>query len=91
MKAGKTAGVVLLILLFCLGFLVAPVCADDLSTTQPTTVTCYLGDPSENELVGTIDIAYPAMATSTCNTVFIDCKGRCTGCFIDRDAGEVCR
>ena len=54
------------------------------------TVTCYVGDPSDYEEVGEIEVFNTAKATSTCNTVYNDCKGQCTGCYLSDEAGEIC-
>ena len=57
---------------------------------ESITVSCYVGDPSDYEEVGEIEVFNTAKATSTCNTVYNDCKGQCTGCYLSDDAGEIC-
>ncbi len=53
-------------------------------------VYCYIGDPGDNEYLGTVDIFNPLQATSTCNMVYNDCKMNCTGCYTDQDARQIC-
>ena len=57
---------------------------------ESITVSCYVGDPSDNEEVGEIEVFNTAKATSTCNTIFNDCKGQCTGCYLSDESGEIC-
>ena len=56
---------------------------------ESITVSCYVGDPSDNEEVGEIEVFNTAKATSTCNTIFNDCKGQCTGCYLSDESGEI--
>ena len=57
---------------------------------ESITVSCYVGDPSDNEEVGEIEVFNTAKATSTCNKKFNDCKGQCTGCYLSDESGEIC-
>jgi hypothetical protein len=57
---------------------------------ESITVTCYVGDPSDYEEVGEIEVFNTAKATSTCNKIFNDCKGQCTGCYLSDETGEIC-
>jgi len=57
---------------------------------ESITVSCYVGDPSDNEEVGEIEVFNTAKATSTCNKIYNDCKGQCTGCYLSDEAGELC-
>jgi hypothetical protein len=57
---------------------------------ESITVTCYVGNPSDYEEVGEIEVFNTAKATSTCNSTFNDCKGQCTGCYLSDEAGEIC-
>ena len=57
---------------------------------ESITVSCYAGDPSESEEVGEVEVFNTAKATSTCNSVYNDCKGKCTGCYLSDESGEIC-
>jgi hypothetical protein len=57
---------------------------------ESITVSCYVGDLSDNEEVGNIEVFKISTATSACNNVFNDCKGQCTGCYLSDESGEIC-
>ena len=57
---------------------------------ESITVFCYVGDISDNEEVGEIEVFDTAKATITCNNVYNDCKWQCTGCYLSEESGEIC-
>jgi hypothetical protein len=74
-----------------LGFaLMAMLPAMSAAANRDFEVRCYVGNPSNNEYVGTIDIFDVSMAGVSCNNVFNACEGNCTGCYADPNDREVC-
>jgi hypothetical protein len=58
---------------------------------QTLTVTCYLGNPNDNQNLGSITVNSPASAGPTCNSFNYACQGRCFGCYADFDmSDDVC-
>ena len=60
-------------------------------TTMPDqnlTVSCYLGNPNDNQSLGSITVNSPSMAGPTCNSLNYICQGRCFGCYSDFDLSE---
>ena len=55
---------------------------------QNLSVTCYLGNPNDNQSLGGITVNSPAMAGPTCNSLNYACQGRCFGCYADFDLSE---
>ena len=51
-------------------------------------VTCYLGNPNNNQSLGSITVYSPAEAGINCNSLNYACKGRCFGCFSDFDLSQ---
>ena len=51
-------------------------------------VTCYLGNPNDNQSLGSITVNGPAMAGPSCNSLNYICQGRCFGCYSDFDLSE---
>jgi len=51
-------------------------------------VTCYLGNPLNNETLGSITVNGASNAGPTCNSLFFACKGSCFGCYADFDLSE---
>jgi hypothetical protein len=55
---------------------------------QTLTITCYLGNPNDNQSLGSITVNSPAAAGPTCNSLNYACQGRCFGCYADFDMAE---
>jgi len=55
---------------------------------QNLSVTCYLGNPNDNQSLGGITVNGPAMAGPSCNSLNYSCQGRCFGCYSDFDLSE---
>lgn len=55
---------------------------------QNLSVTCYLGNPNDNQSLGSITVNGPAVAGPTCNSLNYVCQGRCFGCYADFDMSE---
>lgn len=51
-------------------------------------VTCYLGNPLNNDTLGSIMVTSAAAAGPSCNAIYFTCKGRCFGCYADFDLSE---
>jgi hypothetical protein len=49
-------------------------------------VSCYIGDRN----IGTLELYDPTYSAITCNKVFHDCEGNCTGCYMNIDNKQVC-
>jgi hypothetical protein len=50
--------------------------------------TCYLGNPNDNQRLGSITVYNAAEAGINCNSLNYSCKGRCFGCFSDFDLSQ---
>ena len=57
-------------------------------SNQSISVTCYLGNPNDNQSLGSITVNGPAAAGATCNSFNYSCQGRCFGCYSDFDMSE---
>ncbi|HET6513900.1 MAG TPA: hypothetical protein VFG09_01980 [Thermodesulfovibrionales bacterium] len=57
---------------------------------ESISVSCYVGDPDDNHQVGDVEVFTGSVAAGTCNTVYDDCKGNCTGCYISEDGSQIC-
>jgi len=55
---------------------------------QTVSVTCYLGNPNDREVLGSIAVSNPLDAGPTCNSLNFSCRGRCFGCYSDFDLSE---
>lgn len=55
---------------------------------QTLTVTCYLGNPNDNQSMGNIIVNSPTAAGAACNSLNYICQGRCFGCYADFDLSE---
>ncbi len=51
-------------------------------------VTCYLGNPNDQQTLGSITVNSAESAGPTCNSLYYTCRGRCFGCFADFDLSE---
>ena len=60
------------------------------TTAQNVQAYCYVGDPTDNEYIGTVDFVKPSQAASACDALYFDCEGHCTGCFKNDDSEELC-
>jgi hypothetical protein len=54
---------------------------------QTVSVTCYLGNPNDNNSLGSIATVASA-AGAGCNSINFSCQGRCFGCYADFDLSE---
>jgi hypothetical protein len=61
-----------------------------LHAARDVSVSCYEGNPEDNEYLGTVDVFDVRAAANACNSMYVDCEGRCTGCYDDEDSREVC-
>lgn len=52
------------------------------------TVSCYIGNPSDNVQIDNIEVFDVSDATKKCNDIFEDCTGKCIGCYIDSESSE---
>jgi len=55
---------------------------------QTVSVTCYLGNPNDREVLGSIAVSNPLDAGPSCNSLNFSCRGRCFGCYSDFDLSE---
>jgi len=55
---------------------------------QTVSVTCYLGNPNDREVLGSITVSNPLEAGPSCNSLNYSCRGRCFGCYSDFDLSE---
>ncbi len=54
------------------------------------TVSCYLGNPDNNQLLGYIEVFSISMSATRCNMMYYDCNGNCTACYIDENGSQIC-
>jgi len=68
-----------------------------LSTAEPSmvpvadrtfSITCYLGNPNDRQILGDLTVTGAETAGPACNSLFYPCKGRCYGCFSDFDYSQ---
>ncbi len=52
--------------------------------------TCYIKVDDDYMPVGDVDIFDAARAAVTCNSLYMDCKGQCIGCYLDENDDEYC-
>ena len=82
----------LIMLLITLIFLTMQIIsAKDSAGKEDIQVSCYIGDPDNNQYIGTVDIFDPTKASQYCNMLYSDCDMKCTGCYIDEESNEICR
>lgn len=55
---------------------------------QTVSVTCYLGNPNERQVLGSITVSNPLEAGPNCNSLNYSCRGHCFGCYSDFDLSE---
>jgi len=53
-------------------------------------VECYIRDDNDYMPVGNVDVFDASKAAATCNSLYMDCKGRCIGCYLDENGDEYC-
>jgi len=51
-------------------------------------VSCYKGNPGEWSFIGNITAPTPEIASQSCNSLYAECQGECSGCFPDSDITE---
>jgi hypothetical protein len=73
-------------IVFCLllGRAISARCAES------TAVSCYVGNPDNNQLVGNIDVFNISSAVSRCNMMYMDCSENCTACYIAENGSQIC-
>jgi hypothetical protein len=59
-------------------------------TKDQITVSCYLGDPSDNRWVGEVKVFDVNKGRGNCNMLYDRCDGGCTPCYRDEDGREIC-
>jgi hypothetical protein len=57
---------------------------------EDVSVFCYVGNPDDNDYLGTVDVFDTRAAAADCNMIYNDCYNNCTGCFADEDSRDVC-
>jgi hypothetical protein len=82
----KSKKLIFLLVFFCLvfGFVVS------VHGKESKPVSCYVGDPADNQYLGDVESFNVSNAASLCNSVYYDCDGKCTGCYINDDSLQVC-
>lgn len=59
--------------------------------SQTIDVTCYLGNPTDRNTLGSITVYSVPEAGTRCNELYYPCRGACFGCFSDFDlSGSIC-
>jgi hypothetical protein len=64
---------------------IAPAYAD-----ESIYVDCYIKSDDDYILVGNVDVFDASQAAATCNTLYIDCKRQCIGCYLDDNDDQYC-
>ena len=59
-----------------------------LTSGETISVTCYLGNPNNQQSLGGVVVHSPEAAGPTCNSFNLVCQGRCYGCYADFDLSE---
>ena len=54
------------------------------------TVSCYLGDPSDNRLVDEVEVFDVNKGRGNYNMLYSRCEGNCTPCYRDEDGRQIC-
>jgi hypothetical protein len=67
-----------------------PMVAIVLYAADSVPVSCYVGDPDDDEYMGDIEAFNTSGAPALCNNFFSECQGNCTGCYIDEESEEFC-
>jgi hypothetical protein len=80
----KISATILILCCILLGFTVSA------QGKESIPVSCYVGDPANNQEVGDLETFNVANAARLCNTVYYDCDGRCTACYINEEEMTVC-
>ncbi|HJV36252.1 hypothetical protein [Geomonas sp.] len=58
---------------------------------QQFTVECYLGNPDQKQMLGSLMANSAHDAGPACNGMFLACNGACYGCFTDFDySDDIC-
>ena len=53
-------------------------------------VECYIKGDNDYMPVGNVDVFEATKAAATCNSLYMDCKGQCIGCYLDENDDEYC-
>jgi len=53
-------------------------------------VECYLKVDDDYVSMSNVDVYDASAGARTCNSVYMDCKGQCIGCYIDENGDESC-
>jgi tRNA/tmRNA/rRNA uracil-C5-methylase (TrmA/RlmC/RlmD family) len=53
-------------------------------------VECYIKVNDDYVSVSNVDVFDASKAAATCNSIFMDCKGQCIGCYLDENGDEYC-
>jgi hypothetical protein len=53
-------------------------------------VQCFIRDGDDYVPLSNVDVYDASKAALTCNAVYMDCKGQCIGCYLDRNNDEYC-
>jgi hypothetical protein len=78
----KLFGIVIFSLILLMGSVATTIAAESIA------ISCYIG----NRYVGSAVVYDVINATNACNNLYVDCRGKCSGCFqdLDYDVAEVC-
>ncbi|HXX56370.1 MAG TPA: hypothetical protein VEI96_00050 [Thermodesulfovibrionales bacterium] len=55
-----------------------------------TAVSCYVGNPDNNQLIGDVEVFNISSAVARCNMMYMDCNGNCTACYISENGSQSC-
>jgi hypothetical protein len=56
--------------------------------SEAITISCYMGNPENDNYIGDLTVPDPENAGQSCNALYSDCQGECSGCFADSDITE---
>ncbi|HAM50986.1 MAG TPA: hypothetical protein DCP92_09975 [Nitrospiraceae bacterium] len=57
---------------------------------EGTPLSCYVGNPDDDQYLGDVEVFTLAGAASICNRTYSDCNGNCTACYIAEDGSQIC-
>jgi len=59
-------------------------------SSEDINVNCYLKGDDDYVYIGNLDIFDVSRAAYSCNDTYMDCQGKCIGCYIGDDGQEYC-
>lgn len=87
-KRGAAVKAAVLVVTFLAAAAIPMKTAYTYSYGEVVTISCYKGNPADGNYVGDLTVPNPENAGQSCNSLYDDCEGECSGCFSDSDITE---